>query len=1315
MLIWIYNEDTADTPTVSGFTMITLTAASNHNFSVGWKRLSANDTGNYTITFSGSGAWREAICQKYTGVITSGNPYDFAPNGANSGSSSVTASPNVSGTTVTANVMLAFGASNFNGGAWTPPASFTERFDISTGITESTLVQAAAGATGNKSATCASSGQSCSFLFPLKPAGGTTISGDVATTFAFSSTGAAKRGRYAASATTFAFSSTAAGKRTRNGAVATTFVFSSTGAGTKVAKQGAVSTAFAFSSTATGKRTVKGAVSSLYSFAISATGKATRYGGVSTTFVYASLGSGTVIPAIPVTPAPVTLPHQAYWGQVGAYGWGQLATWADPLADVYLDAAYAGAVAHGGPLVVVNWGAGDVVDTIETTYLRDRFDRVVASGWGGDWSASGAAYSVDGSSAIMSHTYPYSGKSSTIVAESSDIDTRFKMALDHPVSQGLIFLELRFRRRDINNYYAFQVAIYSSGLMILQANKLISASSTVLATEQVPVISHQANTFYWIRCQSSYNQYRMKIWLDGTVEPETWNMHASEVSPDSTYAGDIQLATFCSTGIFPLDTTPSHAAIGLEIQDFFNAVTYGLAANAVTTSLSLDDGLPSGVNDTNATGIAEANAALGGTVTQPASWLYSQFRTDAPFYDLPRDTAGVAVKSTVVAPDGIRNTRMFTGQMADIPLTGRDAALTAVSRNRLSLSTLVLPPAINATYEGCDASWPISYALYKSGVHLAPPTRPGCRLSIPFHGSVHPMLPDDNSLSIGVLPGGVYETIDTDARFIRPEFTEGPWLLGVDVGIDSEKSRQFQNIDQLRLAPGSDLFSQASSAGRVEFWVRGDATDVPNSPLAASPPGWLTEMLLHTGDLSFIQIGIGYPDRIPIFRIYDGANLTELPCPALPTDGHWHFLGFAWDVALGRAWVRMDDVDIFSSTLLAQTVGNLNLAEKLPFKSLKTYLPMADFQLTAEPFMNPSGLSNITPWLNDPEYFTAEVVMRPSVLQLNGLAETEYREAFEVIQDYAQGELAKTGFDRYDRFAYLPMPYWVEPEQQSLDELLDTDDNLGIDLHPSRPVERIYNSVSVGYRDTKAPEIFRSVYSGSDLIAMPPGGMLTLDIPLSLPTIQLADVNFDVVDGPTLAIAPVGYANNFNYVSANTEPDGTGTYSNSSNFSARIVAWDPGRATVVITNNNGVPVFITNDVSLPSLNIAGKALSIADAVATASDPTSIAQRGVRGLQATLKAIQRPDQASAIARELCARFCQPQTVITGSVFGDPRRQPGSIVKITDLDGTGIDEMFRLTSVNTTQTDAEMAQAFRAEKFWPVAVWDETNWDEGVWGA
>lgn len=127
-----------------------------------WKRASSEGA-SYQWTHSSAG--RSGFIASYSGCITSGDPQDATATTNQGTGTSLTATGL---TTATANSMLIF-----VGGLWlwsrtvTPPASFNERVD-NTNTYLADLVQAAAGASGNKTATISGSDDWIGFLIALK-------------------------------------------------------------------------------------------------------------------------------------------------------------------------------------------------------------------------------------------------------------------------------------------------------------------------------------------------------------------------------------------------------------------------------------------------------------------------------------------------------------------------------------------------------------------------------------------------------------------------------------------------------------------------------------------------------------------------------------------------------------------------------------------------------------------------------------------------------------------------------------------------------------------------------------------------------------------------------------------------------------------------------------------------------------------------------------------------------------------------------------------------------------------------------------------
>lgn len=179
----LYIESTVAITTVpAGFaecsaSPISATGLGAHTLRVYWKRASGADAGTYTFGWTGS-IYREGVALRYTGCVSSGDPWDTgagAPNSAQR-SSDANATPAVSLTTQGADRMLVWAGSNFAGGAWTPPSTFTERADGGSDIGVAEKGLASAGATGSVTGTNAASSYACAWMGALLPDVGTAVS-----------------------------------------------------------------------------------------------------------------------------------------------------------------------------------------------------------------------------------------------------------------------------------------------------------------------------------------------------------------------------------------------------------------------------------------------------------------------------------------------------------------------------------------------------------------------------------------------------------------------------------------------------------------------------------------------------------------------------------------------------------------------------------------------------------------------------------------------------------------------------------------------------------------------------------------------------------------------------------------------------------------------------------------------------------------------------------------------------------------------------------------------------------------------------------
>lgn len=221
-----------------------------HSLNVIAKRATGADAGPYTVTFSAS-QYRNGAAIRYTGCVASGTFWD-----ANSGTgtaiatdtSNNTVTPAVSMTTSGADEMLVFAATNWSGGTWTPPTSFTERIDNGDKtLTADDLVQAAAGTTGSVTATCVGSNKRAAWLGALigTTSSGTTHNADstVSTTATLTSTAVKTAEATSAASTTAALTSTAVRTAVTASTTSTTAALTSTAVKTAEATTSAQTTA----------------------------------------------------------------------------------------------------------------------------------------------------------------------------------------------------------------------------------------------------------------------------------------------------------------------------------------------------------------------------------------------------------------------------------------------------------------------------------------------------------------------------------------------------------------------------------------------------------------------------------------------------------------------------------------------------------------------------------------------------------------------------------------------------------------------------------------------------------------------------------------------------------------------------------------------------------------------------------------------------------------------------------------------------------------------------------------------------------------
>jgi hypothetical protein len=999
-------------------------------------------------------------------------------------------------------------------------------------------------------------------------------------------------------------------------------------------------------------------------------------------------------------------------------------TFDDPLGNVVQDTEFAkGTVTRSGPSLGVDWGgSGTVVDNLNPPFTQDNFGRVVAGGWGtSEWgqtySISNAPNSsVDGS---YGHILNASVNTTNLARIDNVLTADFDMAWKFRLTPNGLYIAggpanalLLARYVDSNNWLRLAVELWPSREIQVRIQQLVGGSFLPNLFDGMSLTcNYDLNAWYWARFQGVGTMLRAKVWQDGQQQPDDWHASGLDVTTPTT-AGQMAYGFYLGSGV--TSTLP----ISWDIDKVWTGLNAPLAVGQVAVTKSLDDGMPQGITDTSNLGVAETSAQVLSDVGTDPTIVFSQFRSDQANYDVDRDVPGVAIGSDIVTANGLSSRRIFTGQMSDLSIGDDSVTLKAVSRSRLKLAAPIQPPPVHGFYEGCEATWLIGYAHWKSGLWNAPPLTNGTRLYMPMNGSLHSYWPDTKytRFQAGVVK---YSSASVSA-YDRPSFVDGPFpgTAAPDVAINGIKTwKVASTAGEIQLGPGYDFMSQSGFRGRMECWVRGDATDIATS--FQTSEFFLVQIeIQNAGHTRYVQLNVPSDNRRPYGILVDGVagtkiTLTDRP---LPTDGLWHHIGVSWDLDHGLFVSTIDGVTIVNG--LSLNITDQPLTDDTFQVNIKSWLPIAEFRMGAGPNQGcPKGLFSSAvgvPWARDLPY-TVDVNMRRSLLTLDGVGEVAPREAFAVIQDIALSELAQVGFDENDVFQYLPITYFGENQNNIVREALSTSVNLGRDFKPVRDVNNIYNQVVVTYKQQKVNENFTVAANTSQLITIP-NGYSYLDIATNNPLIEMRSPTspLSVLSGSALAAAPPSESNAINYITANTAIDGTGTYMTSSDLIVTIIGWTPGVVSLQFYSKYAGTLYVANNVNLAPFGLAGKMMIATDAAVIAQSDTSIAYRGTRSIGVSLPNVHKAADALMIARELVARLAYPRATFTTSAFGDVRRSPGQLVSVADPDRTNLMGNFRLTGVQITQVGEDVQQKLSGREAMPFLVWGVTEWGNTIWG-
>jgi len=712
-------------------------------------------------------------------------------------------------------------------------------------------------------------------------------------------------------------------------------------------------------------------------------------------------------------------------------------------------------------------------------------------------------------------------------------------------------------------------------------------------------------------------------------------------------------------------------------------------AEAWELAVGLDDGLPSEVTAPNQLGPAELAVTLAGAPEwgTPAGRYFGAGYASSPLAGYARDVAPVEFSAGVRTAAGPERLAVFSGTMAGVD--GVDTAtLHAVSTARGKLAAPVAVPVVAAKLQGylygLWATWPISYLLHQCGVYPSPPARAGCILHIPFHGSLVPFAPV-RSTAGGQPPAWVYRTRGSVPSYTvasEPRFVRGPWVSAVSLRSTTDELLRLYMVS-LHNSSTLQLMSQSASAGRVEFWVRGDVVDAPISSVGALDYAGasttfgtaLTEFRYRCDSTASAIVTVTANRHMEVVLDDGGGHtLTVTSTDTIPEDGGWYFVGAAWSFSGKKAWVHLDgttdsDTDASLSTAVLSATYD-DLSTTMP--SLASVLPLADFQVGNT---NP----DTDPWLSS-YVWDRGADLYPSTLDLALLSDVDPTEAWSAIADYQQAETAYAGILASGMYVYRPRGYYATPSAMAANVEMSSETDI-IDIVGSVDPSKILNSITVQYTSRSVSVVSSTIAEYAESLTV--AGGATVDLVVSgSEKIVFANVGTVAKVDNSSASQPAAP-----YITLCTTSDGAGAYVTDSSVTVTVTSYSTTAVFVRIVNTTLTPLYLTNDKGWSALALAGYAAVSSSASTTVSDPTSVADRGLRSLSVSLNAPQTERAATMAATWILDFLCRPRVSLpTLTATWDPRVEPGDLAHIVDPVVTGVDGNWRVLGLRVTADGA-----------------------------
>lgn len=185
---------------------------------------------------------------------------------------------------------------------------------------------------------------------------------------------------------------------------------------------------------------------------------------------------------------------------------------------------------------------------------KDDFGRTRTSGWGlspfyGSWSNNSGGsltdYTVDGTAGRIHPQVTNVAHYQTLRDTVAGVDARIKTRVTTSPAGAANSISLLTGYSTTSDHNRYRVTYNSTGNITAAITKVVGGAETVLATQSNVLTGYTGGTWIWVRGQRSGPVMNMYVWADGSAEPSTPTVTAT----DSTFLqGRVGIRAFNSTG-----------------------------------------------------------------------------------------------------------------------------------------------------------------------------------------------------------------------------------------------------------------------------------------------------------------------------------------------------------------------------------------------------------------------------------------------------------------------------------------------------------------------------------------------------------------------------------------------------------------------------------------------------------------------------------------------------------------------------------------------------------------------------------------------